>query len=69
MCNCKNCGAPLNRYGVCEYCGTATKSGTVSRMEITSESIWIESVTISTGMNRRKQSSGLMKFWSCGAAE
>ena len=20
--NCRNCGAPLNRFGNCEYCGT-----------------------------------------------
>ena len=20
--NCRNCGAPLNKYGDCEYCGT-----------------------------------------------
>ena len=51
MCNCRNCGAPLNRYGVCEYCGTATKSGAVSRMEITADSIRIESVTYAEDKN------------------
>lgn len=51
MCNCRNCGAPLNRYGVCEYCGTKAKSGTVSRMEITSDAIRIESVAYAEDKN------------------
>lgn len=25
MTNCKNCGAPLNKTGKCEYCGTVFK--------------------------------------------
>ena len=26
--NCPNCGAPLNKRGICDYCGTVLKSPT-----------------------------------------
>lgn len=40
MTNCRNCGAPLNRYGSCDYCGTVSRNGDIqSYMEITADSI------------------------------
>lgn len=42
--NCRNCGAPLNKFGDCEYCGTKAQSGVrtdtrKSVVEITSTGI------------------------------
>lgn len=42
MKNCRNCGAPLNKNGDCEYCGTVEhESGVYSYMEITVDAIRI----------------------------
>lgn len=37
--NCRNCGAPLNEHGDCEYCGTKSPREWSSRIEITAERI------------------------------
>lgn len=37
--NCRNCGAPLNRFGNCEYCGTACQMH--SEIVMTADSIRI----------------------------
>lgn len=37
--NCKNCGAPLNAHGDCEYCGTKRQRVLRSSIEITASSI------------------------------
>ena len=37
--NCRNCGAPLNEYGDCEYCGTKSPRRYSSRIEMTASSI------------------------------
>ena len=39
--NCKNCGAPLDPHGDCEYCGTKRQRRIRSQMEITSNYIRI----------------------------
>jgi hypothetical protein len=35
--NCRNCGAPLNEQGDCEYCGTKSPRMCSSRIEITAD--------------------------------
>ena len=37
--NCRNCGAPLNEHGHCEYCGTKGRQETFSEIVITMDSI------------------------------
>lgn len=37
--NCKNCGAPLNKDGDCEYCGTKRQRRPHSSMVITASEI------------------------------
>lgn len=37
--NCKNCGAPLNPNGDCEYCGTKRQIRPRSIIEVTASSI------------------------------
>ena len=37
--NCKNCGAPLDKFGNCEYCGTVKKGK--SEIIMTADSIRI----------------------------
>ena len=39
--NCRNCGAPLNEDGDCEYCGTKSPRTCESSIEITANSIRI----------------------------
>ena len=39
MKNCRNCGAPLDKHGDCEYCGTKSPVQVRSRIEITADSI------------------------------
>lgn len=40
--NCRNCGAPLNKNGDCEYCGTVkTITDYESYIKITADSIMI----------------------------
>lgn len=37
--NCRNCGAPLNGQGDCEYCGTKSRRVYSSRIEMTVDRI------------------------------
>ena len=37
--NCRNCGAPLDENGDCEYCGTKSPRVYESSIEITGDSI------------------------------
>lgn len=37
--NCRNCGAPLNKRGDCEYCGTKTDRTVRGGIEITADHI------------------------------
>ena len=37
--NCRNCGAPLDSRGNCEYCGTRAQQSRKSGIEITATSI------------------------------
>ena len=37
--NCKNCGAPLNREGDCEYCGTKRQNIARGGIEISADRI------------------------------
>ena len=37
--NCRNCGAPLNEQGDCEYCGTKSPRMWSSGIEITADGI------------------------------
>ena len=37
--NCRNCGAPLNEHGDCEYCGTKSPREYRSGIEITESRI------------------------------
>jgi len=37
--NCRNCGAPLDENGDCEYCGTRRERRCRSRIEVTARSI------------------------------
>lgn len=37
--NCRNCGAPLNERGDCEYCGTRRQRQQGSQIEITADGI------------------------------
>ena len=37
--NCKNCGAPLDPHGDCEYCGTKRQRRIRSKIEITANEI------------------------------
>ena len=39
--NCRNCGAPLNEDGDCEYCGTKSPRAWSSGVEITADGIRI----------------------------
>ena len=41
--NCRNCGAPLNEQGDCEYCGTKSPRTGSSWIEITAD--WIRVYT------------------------
>lgn len=47
--NCRNCGAPLNEEGNCEYCGTKTPRAIVSTIEITPGCIRIGTVKSAGG--------------------
>ena len=37
--NCKNCGAPLNAHGNCDYCGTKTQAEIKSKIELSADRI------------------------------
>ena len=37
--NCRNCGAPLNKRGDCEYCGTKGEKTARSGIEIAADHI------------------------------
>lgn len=37
--NCRNCGAPLDKNGDCEYCGTRRQRRQGSQIEVTATSI------------------------------
>lgn len=39
--NCRNCGAPLNELGDCEYCGTKSQVKTGSYIELTADHIYM----------------------------
>ena len=48
--NCRNCGAPLNKNGDCEYCGTVKQENLVRPyLEITADYIRIGSVPVQIG--------------------
>ena len=42
--NCRNCGAPLNREGDCEYCGTKRQNMARSGIMISADRItlWVD---------------------------
>lgn len=40
--NCRNCGAPLNRFGDCEYCGTMMQARSNSVMELAPDRIMVK---------------------------
>ena len=37
--NCRNCGAPLDKHGDCEYCGTKSPREFSSRIKLTADGI------------------------------
>ena len=37
--NCKNCGAPLNAHGNCDYCGTKAQAECTSSIELSADKI------------------------------